>query len=79
MVERIGIIRDADEDATGAFMSVRSSLINAGLTAPLQPRVLSDGVPRVSILTNTARVDACEVYRPRTYPDGKEGCHNRGR
>ena len=49
-VERIGIVRDADDGADNAFRSVCGALANAGLPVPSQPRRLSDGVPRVSTM-----------------------------
>ena len=50
-VERLGIVRDAERHAEGAFESVRSSLANAGLPAPDGPEVLTgDRPPAVSVL-----------------------------
>ena len=50
-VERLGIVRDAETHAEGAFESVRSSLANAGLPAPDGPEVLTgDRPPAVSVL-----------------------------
>jgi hypothetical protein len=49
IVASIGIVRDADEDAEDAFLSVRTSLRNAGLPEPRSPGVLASGTPTVSV------------------------------
>ena len=50
-VKSIGIIRDAETNATGAFQSVTASLGRAGLATPAQPEQLSrDGQPAVGVL-----------------------------
>lgn len=49
-VHRIGIVRDAENSAKGAFQSVQSSLDRAGLSVPDRPEALSEGKPIVSVL-----------------------------
>ncbi len=49
-VERLGIVRDAEADADGAFESVRHSLRNAGLPTPEWPGELAEGRPAVAAL-----------------------------
>ena len=49
-VERVGIVRDAETNADGAFESVRNSLRNAGLPEPKRPEEFSKGRPAVSVL-----------------------------
>ena len=41
MVNSVGIVRDAEESATGAFESVRDSLRNAHLPAPVRPQEIA--------------------------------------
>ena len=48
-VGSIGIVRDAETDAGGAFQSVQSALKAAELPVPAHPRQQSDGRPRVSV------------------------------
>ena len=51
VVERLGIVRDAETDADGALESVQNSLRNAGLPAPERPEDLTQGRhPAVSVL-----------------------------
>ena len=49
-VERLGIVRDAESSAEGAFKSIRSSLGKADLPMPCTPGVLSEGRPLVGAL-----------------------------
>lgn len=50
-VKRIGIIRDAETNPTGAFQNVTASLKNAGLAIPSKPEQLScGGQPAVGVL-----------------------------
>ena len=50
-VERLGIVRDSETDADGAFESVQNSLRNAGLPAPERPEDFTQGRhPAVSVL-----------------------------
>lgn len=49
-VKRIGIIRDADENARGAFNSVCSSLKNTNLPVPAECGVFAQEFPSVGIL-----------------------------
>lgn len=49
-VRRIGIIRDADEDAPGAFVSVRSSLENAKLPVPDECEEFTNVSPVVGVM-----------------------------
>ena len=50
LVQRIGIIRDAEASAEAAFRSVQSSLQGAELPVPSEPSALSGGTPIVSVL-----------------------------
>ncbi len=49
-VTNLGIIRDAEQDATSAFQSVQSALRNADLDAPDLPRKPSAGKPSTIVL-----------------------------
>jgi len=49
-VATLVICRDADENPTGAFQSVRDSLKVVGLPTPDRPFELCDGEPRVMIM-----------------------------
>ena len=50
-VERLGVVRDAEDDAAGAFDSVQNSLRNAGLPVPQRPEGQTRGHhPEVSVL-----------------------------
>ena len=49
-ITKIGVIRDAETNATGAFQSVQSSLQNAGLQAPNAVGTPSGGNPAVTVL-----------------------------
>jgi len=42
-------VRDADENAQGAFQSIRDAFRDAGLPVPNQPGRLTDKVPRVGV------------------------------
>lgn len=48
-VTSIGIIRDADENAAGAFQSVRDTLVNEDLPAPTEALRPSTGSPTTTI------------------------------
>jgi len=49
VVESLGVIRDAEEDAAAAFASVRGAFDKAGLTAPSQPYEVAAGSPRTGV------------------------------
>lgn len=49
-VQSVGIVRDAESSAEGAFQSVRSSLRNARLPVPSRPEDRTDGSPAVTVL-----------------------------
>ena len=49
-VAALGIVRDAEENATSAFQSVQSALRKAELLPPDRPRQLSAGTPAVAAL-----------------------------
>ena len=49
-VKSIGLVRDAETSAQGAFQSVRGSLENAGLSVPNQPEERTGGSPAVTVL-----------------------------
>ena len=46
----VGIVRDAEKSAVGAFASVSGALENAGLPVPPPPDTVADGLPRISVL-----------------------------
>ena len=46
----VGIVRDAEKSAVGAFASVSGALENARLPVPSLPDTVVDGPPRVSVL-----------------------------
>ena len=48
-VERIGLVRDADDSAASAFQSVQSALAKAGLPHPSRPGELAAGPPIVGV------------------------------
>ena len=50
VVESIGIVRDAETSAAGAFQSVQSSLENAALPVPNRPERRTDTSPAVTVL-----------------------------
>lgn len=50
VVESIGIVRDAETSAAGAFQSVQSSLKNAALPVPNRPERRTDTSPAVTVL-----------------------------
>lgn len=50
-VMNLVVVRDADDNPVAAFVSVQDALMNAGLTAPKQPWLLTEGViPRTGIV-----------------------------
>ena len=49
-VESVGIVRDAERDATGAWDSVRTALSNATMPVPDRIEQRSAGTPHVSVL-----------------------------
>jgi len=49
-VESVGIVRDAEDNPSAAFQSVRDALLHVGLPAPTTVKEVSDNHPRVSIL-----------------------------
>ena len=51
MVISLGIMRDADDDASAAFQSVQDSLRDAGLPFPVEPMsAISTSVPSVTVM-----------------------------
>jgi len=50
IVQSVGIVRDAETSAQGAFQSVQSSLNNAGLSVPNRPEDRADSSPAVTVL-----------------------------
>lgn len=50
MVTSMGIVRDADNNATNAFESVHDALVAVGLPAPSQPLRFEGRIPQVAIL-----------------------------
>ena len=49
-VKMLGVVRDAETSAGGAFQSVQSSLRNAGLPVPERPGERADAAPAVNVL-----------------------------
>ena len=49
-IERIGVVRDAESSAEGAFQSIQSALAGANLPVPRTPSTLSEDTPLVSAL-----------------------------
>lgn len=49
-LESLGVTRDADLDAVGAFASVSNHLMNCGLPAPASSGNIEVGIPRVRIM-----------------------------
>ncbi len=49
-VTSLGIVRDAEKDARGAFQSVCSALHSASLPVPQQPLTVAHGTPSVIVL-----------------------------
>ena len=49
-VQSLGIVRDAETSAGGAFQSVQSALINASLPVPNSPAERTDTSPAVTVL-----------------------------
>ena len=49
-VDAVGVIRDAETNADGAFQSVRDALGRAGLAVPNAPEVFADARPRVAVM-----------------------------
>jgi hypothetical protein len=50
MLESIGIVRDADNDANAAFQSVCGSLSNAGLPVPGAPMLITSERPQTGVM-----------------------------
>jgi hypothetical protein len=48
-VNSLGIIRDAEDDATAAFASICNGLAQTKLSVPDNPMVIVEGKPRVSV------------------------------
>lgn len=74
-VKRIGIIRDAEGNAAGAFQSVQASLKRAGLATPKEPDQLScDGQHAVGvlILPGQGKPGMLETLLCKTFTDGPE-------
>lgn len=74
-VKRIGIIRDAEKDAAGAFQSVQASLKRAGLATPKEPEQLScDGQHAVGvlILPGQGKSGMLETLLCKTFTDAPE-------
>jgi hypothetical protein len=49
-IRAIGVIQDAEEDATGSFQKVAQALANAGLAAPTEPMKVTAGNPAIGVL-----------------------------
>ena len=49
-VKMLGVVRDAETSAEGAFQSVQSSLRNAGLPVPERPGERAGAAPAVNVL-----------------------------
>lgn len=49
-VERLGVVRDAEECSESAFQSVQGSLSKAGLVIPKEPGRIEPGQPSVGVL-----------------------------
>jgi len=49
-VVSLGVVRDADDNADGAFQSVRDALRSVGLPLPERPLVAAGEVPRVTVV-----------------------------
>ena len=49
-VQSLGIVRDAEQNATGAFHSVRGALEHAGLSAPDTPGQRAGASPAISVM-----------------------------
>ena len=74
-VKSIGMIRDAETGAAGAFQSVHTSLEHAGLTVPNEPEQVSrDGQPAVGvlILPGQDKSGMLETLLCETFVDGPE-------
>ena len=78
-VESIGVVRDAENSATGAFQSVCSSLTNAVLSAPAVAGRPSDGRPpvRVLILPGGQQQGMLETLLCGTFVDEESKCIDR--
>lgn len=48
-IESIGVVRDAEQNASAAFESVRNALKAASLDGPSQPGKITTGKPRIGI------------------------------
>ncbi len=78
-VESVGIVRDAEASAEGAFQSVQSSLRNAGLPVPNQPEERTGGSPAVTvlILPDSNRPGMLETLLNETFANTQvDGCIN---
>ncbi len=49
-ISTLGIIRDADDNASGAFQSVCDALRNINLSVPTDQLVLTDGIPKTVVM-----------------------------
>ena len=73
-VNRLGIIRDAEQNATSAFQSVQSALNAAELSPPDVPQQFTQGIPAVAvlILPDDSRGGMLETLLCRTITDQPE-------
>ena len=73
-VHSLGIVRDAETDAQGAFQSVQSGLRNAGLPVPNDIDQRAEGPPSVSalILPGDGRPGMLETLLCQTFADSAE-------
>lgn len=74
-VRSLGIVRDAETDAQGAFQSVQSGLRNAGLPMPNDIDQRAEGPPSVSalILPGDGRPGMLETLLCKTFAGSAEG------
>lgn len=74
IVQSVGIVRDAEASAQGAFQSVQDSLENAGLSVPSRPEDRAGGNPAVTvlILPDNSRPGMLETLLNETFVDTPE-------
>ena len=74
-VQRVGIVRDAEDSAVGAFQSVQSSLTGASLSLPERPESPSKGKPSVNVLILPGRGESgmLETLLCETFAGSPEG------
>ncbi len=79
IVQSVGIVRDAEASAQGAFQSVQDSLENAGLSVPSRPEDRTDSSPAVTvlILPDNSRPGMLETLLNETFANTpEEACIN---